>query len=134
MVEFQTTFRPVAPVRYTMLIIGMPFISCGLYAIFLAKEYLAGAALMMMGVFFWQFVASLRIKLTKDWLEYRQFGLVRWRVRRGDVELKEGRSGDLGGFPALLVFSKSTKARMGAISRMQFRASDLDLLRASLQA
>jgi hypothetical protein len=133
MVELSTTLKPVAPVRYTMLIVGAPFMGYGLYAAVLAREYLAGVAMIAMGAFFWQFVASLRVKLTTDWLEYRQFGFVRWRVRRNDIELKEGRSGDHGGFPAVVVYSRSKKARVGAISYMQFRASDLDLLRARLQ-
>lgn len=132
MVELPVTLKPVAAARYTMLVVGAPFLGVGLYAV-LRRELLAGAILIAMGALFWQFVASLRIRLTADWLECRQFGFVRWRVRRGDVELKDGRAGDYGGFPAVIVYSRSKAARVGAISRMQFRPSQLNLLRASLE-
>lgn len=74
MAGHQLTVKPVAAARYTMLIIGAPFIGFGLYAV-VERELLAGAAMIAMGTFFWQFVASLRVTLTGDQLEFRQFGL-----------------------------------------------------------
>jgi hypothetical protein len=84
------------------------------------------------GVVVWLYVESLRIVLGSETLSCRWYGMTRWRLELDDVELIEGNAGAYGGFPALLVRSRSQQRQVGVISRMQFWPEDLAELQLQL--
>ena len=125
--------RPPVAVRVTALLVASPlWIIAGTYTI---RDYplspvdsASVIALAGLGAFFWAYLFSPRIVLTPSSLQRRLFGLRLWEVARDDAELTYGRSGDYGGFPALIVHSKSQQRRVGNISFMQFQRADVDAL------
>lgn len=128
----ELVLKPITPVRLTMFLVACPLWAVAIYAGSQPDGILPAIFIATLGLGLWLFVETLRIVLTSSALEYRQFWMTRWRVRRQDVELREGRSGDFGGFPAAVVFDRSKHKKVGALSYMQFRRSEIEALKSAL--
>ena len=85
------------------------------------------------GLFFQQFLSSIRVILDPEKLKCRQLGFTKWSVSRRNVGFKEGLHGAYGGLPALLVYNRDSGELVGAISHMQFDLEDINLIKAQIE-
>ncbi|MDR3527173.1 MAG: hypothetical protein P4L57_07810 [Rhizomicrobium sp.] len=125
MYHLDLVLKPVRAVRLTTLIVACVFWVFAVYGLLRPGGVWPIVMFVVIGLVVWLYTESLRIVLTHKALKYKQYGITRWSIDRHDVEFVEGRAGAYGGFPALLVYSRTRKKQIGTISRIQFGQNDL---------
>ena len=124
---------PTKAARVAMLVVGSVF-WIGIPFIYRKpSDIFPCLVIFAIGVFFWQFVDSIRVILDPQKLICRQFGFTKWGVSRKNIILSEGLHGAYGGLPALLVYERDSGKLVGAISHMQFDPESINLITTNIE-
>lgn len=124
--------RPSLQVISLLGLVLLPGVILGALTWIYREGQLAGSFVSAVSLGIWLSVATLRVELSEGILSMRRFGFRRWAVDARSAILRDGGGGDGGLLPAILVFERKTKKKIGYILKVQFSARDIAALRVLL--
>ena len=125
------TFKPRTSAWMILAIICAPIAVLGAIDLFLnPNQWPYAVALMAGAVLVVGYNLTVRLLIDEDFVTFKRYGVVVWRVPRRGAQIEDGLAGDVPFLPAMIIYQG--ERRVGFVAKGWFEETALSALRKAL--